>query len=354
VPELISKFIPYTKNSEPSSLFLLVLSAAAVFLVGCSDKNSDRQMQSFSGQIMGTEYRVSVLVGDDSESSRIEQQILAAMKSVDQRMSTYRPDSELSGLNAAPANTPLEISEELALVLCEAQRISRLSDGAFDVTLAKAIDLWGFGPNGSITQRPEEHLLMEIRESIGYQNLVLDGQSLEKKQPGVSISLSAIAKGYAVDQVANVLDEIGISDYLVNIGGELKAAGHKGDGTNWKVGIEKPHILGGVQEIVLLQNKAIATSGDYRNYHVIDGKQYSHTIDPNTLSPVFHSLALVSVIDDSAMTADALATAMMAMGESAALQFAKQNGLTVYMIIRDGAEHQFRREISDSFRGYLQ
>ncbi|MFT5573955.1 MAG: thiamine biosynthesis lipoprotein [Cryomorphaceae bacterium] len=350
----LPKLVLGEKNSELGSLFLLLLCGAAIFLNGCSAPPSRGQMLTFSGPMMGTEYRVSMVVEDVAMSSRIEQQVLAAMQSVDQSMSTYRSDSELSQLNAAPSNMPLDISKPLAVVLHEAQRISRLSDGAFDVTLAQAIDLWGFGPNGSITQKPKEQLLAEIRDSVGYQKLVLGGRSIEKRQSGMSISLSAIAKGYAVDQVANLLEEIGISDYLVNIGGELRASGHKDDGSNWKVGIEKPHILGGIQEIVLLQNKAIATSGDYRNYHVIDGKQYSHTIDPKTLTPVFHRLALVSVIDDSAMTADALATAMMAMGESAALQFADQNGLTVFMIIRDGAEHQYRLEVSDSFRGYLQ
>jgi thiamine biosynthesis lipoprotein len=166
--------------------------------------------------------------------------------------------------------------------------------------------------------------------------------------------LSPIAKGYAVDKVASVIEAYGINDYLVNIGGELRASGKTVDAQLWRVGIEKPHILGGIQQIALLDNKAIATSGDYRNYLVVDGQQFSHTIDPITLKPVLHKLALVSVIADKASTADALATAMMVMGEEKAWSFALNNRLAAYFIVRGDENKPFVIKYTEEFERNLQ
>ena len=163
-------------------------------------------------------------------------------------------------------------------MLAQANSISVLSEGAFDVTLAPVINLWGFGPSGAITKKPSDTALDNLKTSIGYQTIELQGQVLRKKSDEVTIDLSAIAKGYGVDQVAIVLEQDGVSDYLINIGGELKASGVNIDRQVWRVGIEKPHVLGGVQKVVPLTNQAIATSGDYRNLHVIDGQQYSHCL----------------------------------------------------------------------------
>ncbi len=303
---------------------------------------------------MGTEYRITVIKNNSVDDALLEASVVAAMNTVNQSMSNYISDSEISQFNRARAYQPQTLSADFTDVVFEALNISRMSNGAFDITLAKAIDAWGFGPDGEITAQPSSIELERLRATVGYEKLVLKGRSLSKTIDAVELNVSAIAKGYAVDKVAQVLDENGIDNYLINIGGELRASGQSGDKQLWKVGIEKPHILGGIQEIAQLDNVAIATSGDYRNYLIIDGQQFSHMIDPETLIPIYHKLALVSVISQRASTADALATAMMAMGEKRAWEFAQNNDLAAYMVIRGDSEQDFQIRSTREFDRYLQ
>ena len=337
-------------NSERCSLFLFVL---LIGLVGCQPQEPSKQQLVFSGPIMGTEYRITVIHQAKVDKVALEASILSAMNSVNQSMSNYLSDSELSVFNRIPAKQPQKLSADFAAVMAEALAISVISEGAFDVTLGKTIDAWGFGPDGRIEQRPKPEDLAQLRLTIGFDKLVLDDGFLTKTVAGVEISLSAIAKGYAVDKVALALDSQGFSDYLVNIGGELRASGRSIDNVLWRIGIEKPHILGGIQEVARLDNVSIATSGDYRNYLLIDGEQYSHMIDPQTLMPVYHKLALVSVISDRASTADALATAMMAMNETRAWVFAQKNQLAAYLVIRGEREGEYKIQATEKFRAYL-
>lgn len=326
---------------------------AALFLSACQDVPTQKHV-TYSGPIMGTDYRISALVGRDTDLDLLEQTIVNAMQAVNQSMSTYIKDSEINQFNSAPGGQAVSLSPELAEVLIESLALSQLSEGAFDVTLARVINLWGFGPTGRISKRPSQEQLADVKRSVGYEKLSLDGDTATKGISDLSIDLSAIAKGYAVDKVADALQQTGVSDFLINIGGELRGAGRKIDGSVWQVGIEKPHALGGIQEIAALDNKAIATSGDYRNFYLIDGEQFSHTIDPNTLTPVFHKLALVSVIAQTAMRADGLATAMMAMGEARAEKFAEKNNLAAYMLIREPLKDQYRIVVTEQFKAVLQ
>ncbi len=310
---------------------------------------------------MGTEYRVSLVIKGQSDDSlpsarqdRFETAIVGAMNAVNQSMSNYIVNSEISKFNRLGANTFQKLSPDFLEVMLESQKIAKISDGAFDVTLGKAIDAWGFGPDGKITRQPSNTKLAELKLTSGYQKLILEEGAIAKSVDGLELSLSAIAKGYAVDKVAEALLELGINDFLVNIGGELRASGFNVDGNIWRVGVEKPHLLGGIQEIVGLNNAAIATSGDYRNFLLIDGKQFSHTIDPKSLKPVLHKLALVSVISERASTADAMATAMMAMGEESAWKFAQDQKVAAYMIIRGDAEADFQVRATEKFKTYLQ
>ena len=355
------------KNSELCSLFLFVRKlfisvAGLIMLTACQPAELVDQKQKwvYSGPIMGTQYRVTVidraqLTGVKSErQAHIENTILDAMNRVNQSMSTYIADSELNQFNALPANEAMTVSRELKDVMAEALLISEISGGAFDVTLADAVNLWGFGPDGKISRAPSEQTLLALTHVIGYQKLNLQANKLSKSVEGVHVDLSAIAKGYAVDQVARGLESLGINDYLVDIGGELRAAGVSNNGQAWRVGVEKPHVLGGIQEVIELNNKAIATSGDYRNYHLIDGKHYSHTINAKTLRPVFHRLALVSVISENTSTADGLATAIMAMGEEAGFNFARKNNLIVYMVVRGAQEDEYEIKMTPGFHDYLQ
>ena len=326
-----------------------ILFFLCLLLVGCQPHEPQNRQVVFSGPMMGTQYRITAIVNPEQNVQELETNVIDAMESVNQSMSTYIDDSELNQVNRAPAGQAIELSAGLAEVLAQANSISVLSEGAFDVTLAPVINLWGFGPSGAITKKPSDTALDNLKTSIGYQTIELQGQVLRKKSDEVTIDLSAIAKGYGVDQVAIVLEQDGVSDYLINIGGELKASGVNIDRQVWRVGIEKPHVLGGVQKVVPLTNQAIATSGDYRNFHVIDGQQYSHTIDPKTLSPVFHKLALVSVIHESASMADGLATALMAMGDQRALRFANMNQLSAYFVVRGQQEGEYVEHTSGNF-----
>ena len=340
-----------TGNSEHGSLFLYVC-VAVLLLTGCSS-DSEVIQSVYSGPIMGTEYRVTVVHASDQDVAGLESSIIDAMQAVNLSMSNYIEDSELSRFNRSASNEPFTMSPGFAKVMQESQEIAEATLGAFDVTLGRVINLWGFGPDGSITRQPDAEKISVLKDSVGYRKLRLDGNALIKTHDDVSINLSAIAKGYAVDQVAETLSAMGFDRYLINIGGELRASGTSLSDEQWRVGIEKPHVTGGIQQVVRLGNQAIATSGDYRNYYVIDGQHFSHTIDPQTLKPVFHKLALVSIISDHASTADAMATALMAMGEERAMQFAEQQNLAAYMIIRAEQPGEYQIFVTDKFKPNL-
>ena len=196
--------------------------------------------------------------------------------------------------------------------------------------------------------------ITRVRGIVGYRKLELRAESraVRKQNPATRLDLSAIAKGYAVDRVALFLEAAGIGNYLVEIGGELRGSGVNDRDTAWRVAIEIPQLPGGVQAMVNLQDMSIATSGDYRNYITINGQKFSHTIDPRTGHPVKHQLASVSVLDTDTMTADALATALMVMGPEHGFSFARDNGLAVYMLVRDGGE--LTEKISTKFSQYLE
>ena len=316
----------------------------------------------FTGPIMGTTYIVTV-VGDELdtkaqvESAQIEARLDRLIKdSLDETnsiMSHYDPESELSRLNRLKANSPTKLSDDLASVLVESMRIYELSGGAFDVTLSPAIDAWGFGPSGAITSRPSDTELQDIKSRVGSNNVKLDDAVLIKSIDSLEFNLSAIAKGYAIDKLAQRLVAAGFENFLINVGGELKARGHNQEGVNWRIAIEQPHVLGGIGDVLVLQDRAVATSGDYRNFIEIDGQRYSHTIDSNTLMPVLHKLALVTVVHESATTADGLATAILAMGDKEGIEFANRLNLDYYALIRT-AKNEYIVRLSESLKPLIQ
>ena len=331
-----------TKNSEPSSLFFVVL--VSVLMTACSPSKKDQALV-LSGPIMGTSYRISLVVEQNVEQSALSDELLKIMQSVDAAMSTYKHDSEISRFNRTAVDEPFALSDQTAAVVSEALQLYEFTQGYFDITVGPLVNAWGFGSRGQITTRPAPRTLDKLKKIIGSDKLRLENGSLTKLVEHLSIDLSAIAKGYAVDQLAEFLEQRGIANYLVEIGGELRAAGRNIDQQIWRVGIERPQALGGIQQIVLLQNQSIATSGDYRNFLMLDGQKYSHTIDPIAGKPVLHRLALVSVIADRASTADALATALMAMGEDRAQLFATKHQLAAYFVIRgaDGDQYHVKK-----------
>lgn len=291
----------------------------------------------FTGRTMGTAFTVKIVVpqGRDFDEDEVSAAIRGTVDDVDSRMSTYRDDSELSRFNDSGSD-PVEISPALAEVLTEAARVSELSGGAFDITVGPLVDVWGFGPE-QVTGPPDEATIERLLEDHGYTHLELDAGDLtvRKDNPRLRCDLSAIAKGYAVDRVALRLVEYGFDSFMVEIGGEVRAAGRNAAGRSWRIGIERPDAGGGqIWASVALENAAMATSGDYRNYYERDGVRISHTIDPRTGRPITHSLTSVSVIHPSCMTADAMATALNVLGPEEGRELVEREGIAAFFIVR--------------------
>ncbi len=321
-------------------MLLAVLGGVFLLLLGaCQPANPT---VSLHGETMGTTY--SVVISDSREpldASHLKTKVDSLLEAVNDVMSTYRPDSELSRLNAAPVDTPVAVSPELLGVLSAAQQISKETQGRYDVTVGPLVNLWGFGPGKFRDEPPVESELAKARARVGYQQLEVDvaAARVSKHLPGLYVDLSSIAKGYGVDRVAALLEQQGATAYLVEIGGEVRARGKSPRGDDWKIGIEKPQPGGrAVQMIVPLRDRAVATSGDYRNYFEKDGIRYSHTIDATTGRPITHRLVSVSVLAADAMTADAWATALDVLGEVEGVELAESKGLAAYFIYRQGEE----------------
>lgn len=325
----------------------------AVVLWGCEQK-TEFSKHHFDGAIMGTTYNVTVVVKNDAGIPQdLAQNIEQVLQAVDMAMSTYKPESELSRLNANATDDWIELSPELFFVMQQAQWVAKETEGAFDVTVGPLVDLWGFGPEETQDTVPSPEQIAAAKQKIGYQHLQMqEAPPALKKNSGVHIDLSAIAKGYGVDQVAKHLDAVGIDNYLVEVGGELVAKGHNAQRENWRIGIEKPSMghEGVLQKLVLI-NKAVATSGDYRNYFEKNGVRYSHTIDPASGRPINHSLASVTVIANTATQADAWATAFDVVGLERAKSLADKHQLAAYFIYKDG--ESFRTEATSLMEQYL-
>ncbi|WP_218186360.1 FAD:protein FMN transferase [Terasakiispira papahanaumokuakeensis] len=336
----------------------LVLIGLALFVAGCSAESEGPQIQRFEGQIMGTYYHVAVVGQRDEQAlSELADQVHEVLADVDHKMSTWKPDSELSRFNRAPADQWFNVSQETYHVVAEAQRIADLTQGRYDVTVEPLVNLWGFGPDRHPDRVPSDTEIQQAFKKIGYTHLTLDpsGPMLRKEVSGLEVDLSSIAKGYGVDQVADWLESHGIHDYLVEVGGEIRASGERpglsqGEGViPWRIGIERPVSSSqSIQLVVPVSHYAVATSGDYRNYFEEDGVRYSHTIDPATGRPITHRLASVTVVTKSCMTADAWATALTVLGDQAGMALAEQENLSVYMIVK--TDDGFKVEMSSAFK----
>jgi len=321
-------------------------------LASCSSESPYEYL--IRGETMGTTYSVKLVFDHPKPPDELNvYQIVVetALKRVDSLMSTYRSDSEVSILNNTPEGQSIELSAQTYEVLDAAQNISRLTDGFFDITVGPLVNLWGFGPRYEKDKVPSGQDVLAAKSKVSWQAIQLS-DGYVRKQLNVSVDLSAIAKGYAVDQVAKSLKQLNVANFLVEVGGEITASGLNKRKKTWILGIEQPNISGRTAyTTVSLNDKSLATSGDYRNYFEKDGVRYSHTIDPKTGYPVKHKLASVSVIADSCMESDALATALMVMGEERGYQFALKEGVDAYFIYREN--EQFKISYTPGFEPYL-
>ncbi|MDT8404527.1 FAD:protein FMN transferase [Sulfuriflexus sp.] len=333
------------------ALFLLCIS---IVLFACSAAEKPA-IKILNGKTMGTTYSVQVIDdGTNLDYKELGEGLESNLQAINKLMSTWDPGSELSRFNQAPVGKWFRLSDETAAVLKLALAISQQTDGKFDVTLGQLVNLWGFGPGVQTMTIPNDGDIKKAMLRTGMQHIFIRPDTNHvKKDRNIYIDFSAIAKGYAVDRLADYLSGHGIKNYLIEIGGELRAQGHKPGGRNWKIGIESPQFTGRVvQHAVKVNSAAMATSGDYRNYFEKNGHRYSHMLDPGTGRPITHQLASVTVIHESTATADALATALMVMGPEKAQQFTEAHAIAAFFIIRQG--DGFAEQYSSSFARFIE
>lgn len=349
-----------------SALTLILLSAAV--LAGCQSKDVavDSEIHQLQGETMGTTWSVQLrapsgalahlavqkLNGNEQPVTtllaEIQPALEAELRRINQLMSTWDPTSELSIFNKAAHVEPITLHADTLDVIESARTISHLTQGRYDITLSPVIELWGFGSKLT-TGIPADQDIATAMESVGSALLVRRGNTLRKRHPMLSIDVSSLGKGFAVDQLGVVLESFGITHYLAEIGGELRARGFRSDDSPWQVGIEQPN--GDIQEGLFLVDAHVASSGSYRNYREEGGRRVSHIIDGTTGKPIDHQLVAVTVLHQSTMLADAWATALLVIGQAAAKQLIVQLDLDAQLTIRAGDKFELYR--SDGFQQHL-
>lgn len=335
------------------SLVAALLALTAI--TGCERK---AQVHQWSGQTMGTFYRITLLpssgVQPSYQTAELRAKVDVLLRDINRSMSTYQADSEISIFNSLKSESCLLIGEDFLTVLSEALAIAKASEGAFNPLVAPLVNRWGFGPIKQASRLPTRAEVESLLELTHLNHISLDDTSgqLCKRNNRAQLDLSAIAKGYAVDRIASLFTEQGFSDYLIDVGGELKVSGLNAEGDLWRLAIEQPVTQAaatpGIHEVVHVTDHAIATSGDYRNFFEHEAQHYSHTINPLTGYPAQHNLVSVTVIAAHAATADAWATALLAAGPEQARYLAVKHELAVYLIERDNGYRVHLNEGSGS------
>ena len=283
--------------------------------------------QKNAGLIFGTTYNITYQSDED-----LHKEVLAKLKEVDGALSMFNEKSTITKINNNEDVTPSEMFTDVFQL---AQEISQETNGSFDITVAPLVNIWGFGFKKG--EEPSKHAIDSLKALIGYQKVGYNGKRIVKKDPRITLDCSAIAKGYGADVVARLLDEKGIKNYLVEIGGEVVTKGISEKRLPWKIGVTKPTEdpteTGDLQTVLNVTDKAMATSGNYRNFYYKGGKKYAHTIDPKTGYPVQHNILSATVLCDECARADAFATAFMVMGLERAKKVLEKNpDLMVYFI----------------------
>jgi thiamine biosynthesis lipoprotein len=319
----------------------VLVAILAIASIACGGPR-DRRTFEFRGPTMGTTFSVKIVTGSDGLSgpdrALLNRAIRAELERINALMSTWDPESELSRFNRSVSQDPFPVSPETFEVFRWALELGALTDGALDVTVAPLVDAWGFGSHGRLSTVPTDTEIARLREMTGMHLLELDAvaETVRKQRPEVACDFSALAPGYAADRLWTMLLKRDVGDFLVDVGGELRASGHNEAGAPWQIGIERPQTVGrAVERTVPILDRAIATSGDYRNYYEVNGTRVAHILDPRTGRPIQHRLASVTVIDELAVRADGISTALMVLGPDQGFALAERLGLPVLFIVRD-------------------
>ena len=309
---------------------------------------------------MGTTYAIQWHDVKNGQSCQVKQaEVADLLLQINAAMSTYLPDSELSRVNQTEAGVWVDLSPELAEVISVAQTIWQQSAGAFDVTVGPLVNLWGFGPDTGV-MRPSQAQQQQAGAYVGMDKLEFNGSRLRKQHADLYIDLSALAKGYAVDRLAQLMSQRGCEQFMVDIGGEIRTKGINRHGKPWQIGIEvpDPNQLGTLQTVLALSDLSIATSGDYRNFRLVDGVRVDHVIDPRTRMPAASTVVSATVLHPSTMWADAYATVLMVLGVEEGLAFANEQGFPAYVMYRtstpdDAQTFGFAARYNKQMAGYL-
>jgi thiamine biosynthesis lipoprotein len=328
------------------------LGAFALLATGCGERSRLLTLpgggRAFHGLTMGSTYTVKIATPGATEATMAAAQtaVADALADVVARMSHYDAGSELSRLNRQPLGVPFALSAPTRKVFEVAQAVKSASDGAFDVAIGRAVDEWGFGPGERPRTVPPAQAVLQLQALHRGGALTLDpAAGTLTRHADVWANLSGIAKGYGVDRAALALEQLGIADYMIEVGGEIRTRGNNAQGRPWQLAIERPDAMPQrALRIVPLAGRSLATSGDYRNFFMHQGRRYSHELDPRSAAPVAHALASVSVVADDCTLADAWATALFVLGPQRGLAAATRHGLAAHFVVRrvDGGfeEHQ--------------
>ncbi len=323
-----------------------------ILFVACQQENINI---SLAGETMGTTYSIKISDYDNNffSISQIKTKLDSALISINLQMSTYIPSSEISILNQRDITSILP-SPEFLTVLEYARDLSKSSNGLFDITVGPLVQLWGFNGGSPTWAPPKKSDVKQLLGNIGNDTWDLVDGKLMKLNPNIQIDVNAIAKGFGVDIISSLIESLGYENYMVEIGGEVYCAGVNEDGEFWNIGVELPdYDSRTISNIVTMSHAAMATSGDYRNYFSSNGKNYSHTINPKTGNPIEHSLASATVISQTCMDADGLATTLLVMGTENALSFIENKNEVECLLIERIESGKFRTFMSSGFGAYL-
>lgn len=317
---------------------LLIAASMMVVMLGINACSSDGPISKLEGLAQGTSYHISYWLPPQVDDTGLEAAVLDEFAAIDKNLSNYRPDSTIETFNANNNPEAQEVGSEIVGLYRLAQGVNRISQGCYDLTIKPLFDLWGF--MGESLNIPDAAKLQQTLDQVGMDKVTIVDASHLQKPAQVRVDLSSIAQGYSVGKISRLLERFGIVNYLVEIGGELKANGHKPNGGNWRIAVEKP--LPGQQKMHKVINLpidrplSVMTSGTYRHYYDVNGQRYSHILDARTGKPVTHDLVAVTVLHEDPAVADAWSTALICVGQQQAIQMANAEGIAALFIQQQG------------------
>lgn len=339
------------KQLLKSALFLLLLIG---LMVGGSWRANRITNPLFRGETMGTTYSIRLIgVVHKKEASRLAEKMDQLLLELNQYMSTWIEESQISLFNHNLSTEPVLVSEPFHTVTTKALFLAKESDGAFDPTLQPLLNIWGFGSESKAENIPTQEEIKHAHAQIGWEKIEpLSGSRLRKKEDTISLALGAIAKGHGVDLLADLLTHEGYKDWFIEVGGEVRVLGMNPDGVPWKIGIQSPdaHFLDiSLHGVAQLTAGSVATSGSYRNYTEKDGKRYAHILDPRTGQAILSTLLSVSVVSDRCIDADGWATALYVLGVNEGLSYVEKNPSIEALFISATENGQLQAKYSSGF-----